>query len=57
MNNQNVQVRLEKLYCHYCEMNPTIEVPYNIDLKSDSSNEFVRNVRCTICKTIGNVVK
>ena len=57
MNNQNVQIRLEKLYCHYCKMNPTIEVPSNIDLKSDSSNEFVQNIRCTICKTIGNVVK
>ena len=57
MNNQNTHVHLEKLYCQYCEMNPTIEIPDNVDLKSDSSNEFVRNVRCTICKTIGNVRK
>lgn len=57
MNNQNTHVNLEKLYCQYCEMNPTIEIPDDVDLKSDSSNEFVRNVRCTICKTIGNVRK
>ena len=47
--------RIEKLYCKYCKLTPTIEVPYNIDLTSPASDEFVKNVRCTICKNIGYV--
>ena len=55
MNNQNISFRMEKLYCKYCKLTPTIEVPSNIDLTSTSSDEFVENVRCTICKNIGYV--
>ena len=53
--NQNVIFRREKMYCKYCKDTPTIEVPNNIDLSSPISNEFVENVRCTICKNIGYV--
>ena len=48
-------VREEILYCKYCKGNPKIEMPNNIDLTSPSSEEFVENARCTICKNIGYV--
>ena len=53
--NQNIIFRREKMYCKYCKDTPTIEIPSNIDLSSRISNEFVGNVRCTICKNIGYV--
>jgi hypothetical protein len=53
--NQNTIFRNEKLYCNYCKDKPTIEIPNNIDLSLSTSNEFVENVRCTICKNIGYV--
>lgn len=55
MNNQNISFRIEKLYCKNCKMNPMIEIPNNVDLTSPASEEFVRNARCTICKTIGDI--
>ena len=55
MNNQNIAFRIERLYCKYCKLTPAIEVPHNIDLTSPASDEFVKNVRCTICKNIGYV--
>ena len=48
-------VREEILYCKYCKGNPTIEIPDNIDLTSPSSENFVENLKCTICKNIGYV--
>ena len=53
--NQNIVFRHEKLYCDYCKAVPTIEVPNNIDFSSSTSDEFVGNIRCTICKNIGYV--
>ena len=53
--NQNLELRREKLYCKYCQGTPTIEIPSNIDLSLSTSDEFVLNVRCTICKNIGYV--
>ena len=53
--NQNIALRKEKFYCKYCKENPTMEIPSNIDLTSPSSDEFVMNLKCTICKTIGDI--
>jgi len=53
--NQNIVFRKEKMHCDYCEAAPTIEVPINMDLSSPTSDEFMENVRCTICKNIGNI--
>ena len=53
--NQNIAFRNEKLYCDHCESTATIKVPDNIDLSSPTSDEFIKNVRCTICKDIGYV--
>jgi hypothetical protein len=53
--NRNLSFRRVKLYCRYCKSTPTIEIPENVDLTSPSSEEFVGNVRCTICKNIGDV--
>jgi len=52
---QNLELRREKLYCKYCQSTPTIEISNNIDLSSSTSDEFVGNIRCTICKNIGYV--
>lgn len=57
MTNQNISSRIERLYCKNCKMNPEIEIPINMDLISPASENFVRNVRCTICKTIGDVIR
>ncbi|WP_420544499.1 hypothetical protein [Nitrosopumilus sp.] len=53
--NQNITLRKEKLYCKYCKENPIIEIPSNVDLLSPSSEVFVRNLKCPICHTIGDV--
>jgi len=53
--NQTLAFRKEKLYCKYCKATPTIEIPSAIDLLSPTSDDFVENVRCTICKNIGYV--
>jgi len=53
--NQTHVFRKEKLYCKYCKAAPTIEIPSFIDLSSPTSDEFVENVRCTICKNVGYV--
>jgi hypothetical protein len=53
--NQTLDLRKEKLYCSYCKTTPTIEIPTDIDLSSPTSDEFVENIRCTICKNIGYV--
>jgi len=53
--NQTFGLRNEKLYCNYCKATPTIQIPSNIDLSSPTSDEFVENVRCTICKNVGYV--
>ena len=53
--NQNLELRREKLYCKYCQSTPTIEIPSNIDLSLSTSDKFVCNVRCTICKNTGYV--
>jgi hypothetical protein len=53
--NQNIVFRREKLYCKYCRGTPTIDIPNNIDLRLPTSDKFVENVRCTICKNIGYV--
>ena len=55
MSNQNIAIKNKRLYCGYCEANPLIEIPIGLDLTSSSGTEFVRNVRCTICKNIGKV--
>ena len=52
---QDLALRREKLYCKYCKGNPAIKIPQNVNLASPSSDEFVENVRCTICKNIGYV--
>jgi hypothetical protein len=52
---QKLTFRNEKLYCKYCQSTPTIEIPSNIDLSVPTSDKFVENVRCTICKNIGYV--
>ncbi len=53
--NQNLAYKEERLYCKYCKAMPIINIPENVDLSSPSSEKFVRNVRCTICKNIGYV--
>ncbi len=53
--NQNLELRKEKLYCKYCKGTPTIDIPDDIDLSLPASDEFIENVRCTICKTIGYI--
>ena len=53
--NQNISLKKEKFYCKYCKENPTIEIPHSVDLSSPSSEGFVRNLKCTICKTIGDI--
>ena len=53
--NQNLSFKEERLYCKNCKEMPIIVIPKDVDLSSPSSEEFVRNVRCTICKNIGYV--
>lgn len=53
--NQNITFRKEKLYCKYYKGTPTIQISKHIDLSSPSSDEFVDDVRCTICKNVGYV--
>ena len=43
----------ERLFCKFCKGMALIDIPKNIDLSSPTSEEFVRNARCTICKNIG----
>jgi len=52
---QTLELRKEKLYCKYCKGTPTIEIPNKIDLSLPTSDEFIENVRCAICKNIGYV--
>ncbi|MDH3394728.1 MAG: hypothetical protein OEL52_01075 [Nitrosopumilus sp.] len=53
--NQNIALKKEKFYCKYCKENPTIEIPSNVDLSSASSENFVSDLKCTICHTIGYI--
>jgi hypothetical protein len=52
---QNISLKKEKFYCKYCKENPIIRIPDDVDLSSPSSEKFVRNLKCTICKTIGDI--
>lgn len=50
------RVRKIKLHCKYCRTSPTVEIPDEIDLSSPLGDEFVGNIRCTICKNVGYLV-
>ena len=50
-----ISTKEKKLYCSHCKGSPTIEIPNEVDVSLPSSNEFVENIRCTICKEVGYV--
>ena len=45
----------KKFYCTCCKGFPVIDIPKNMGLVLHIDNEFVENVKCTICKNIGYV--